>query len=112
MWWRYPIPTVDELLQTMNRSKVFSKLDLKYGYHQLELNLSSREITTFVTHKGLYQYKWLLFGANSASEQYQHEISTVLAGIEGAHNISDDIVVHGPDKETDDRRLHETLERL
>ena len=109
---RYPIPTVDELVYTMNGSKVFSNLDLKYGYHQLELNPSSREITTFVTHKGLYRYKRLLFGVNSASEQYQHEIATVLAGIEGADNISDDIVVHGPDKETHDQRFHQTLERL
>ena len=38
----------------------------------------------------------------SASEQYQHEITSVLAGIEGAENISDVIVVHGPDTETHD----------
>lgn len=34
---RHPIPTVDELLQDMNDSRVFTKLDLKLGYHQLEL---------------------------------------------------------------------------
>jgi len=109
---RYPIPTVDELLHNMNGSKVFSKLDLKWGYHQLELNPESRQITTFVTHKGLYRYKRLLFGVSSASEQYQHEISTALAGIEGVDNISDDIIVHGPDQATHDQRLHRTLERL
>ncbi|KAK3753000.1 hypothetical protein QZH41_016300 [Actinostola sp. cb2023] len=48
------IPTVDELLHTMNGSTVFSKLDLKWGYHQLELDPKSREITTFVTQGGLY----------------------------------------------------------
>ncbi|PFX23612.1 Transposon Ty3-G Gag-Pol polyprotein [Stylophora pistillata] len=52
---RYLIPTVYELLHNMNGSKVFSKLDLKWGYHQLELNPESRQITTFVTHKGLYR---------------------------------------------------------
>lgn len=79
---RYPIPTGDELLHNMNGSEVFNKLDLKWGYHQLELNPESRQITTFVKHKGLYRYKRLLFGVSSASEQYQHEISTALAGIE------------------------------
>ena len=97
---RYPIPTVDEVLHTMNGSKVFSKLDLKWGYHQLELSPGSREITTFATPGGLFRYKRLLFGVCSASEQYQHEIASGLAGIEGVENISDDIVVNGPDTET------------
>ena len=109
---RHPIPTVDELLHSMNGSKVFSKLDLKWGYHQLELSQESRQITTFVTHKGLYRYKRLLFGVSSASELYQHEISTTLAGIEGVDNISDDIIVHGPDQKTHDQRLLKTMECL
>lgn len=94
---RHPIPTVDEILQSLNGSKIFSKLDLRWGYHQLELTPNSREITTFVTHCGLFRYKRLLFGVNSASEQYQHEIQTALAGIDGQENISDDIIVHGKD---------------
>ena len=91
---RHPIPTVDEILQSLNGSKVFSKLDLRWGYHQLELTDDSRGITTFVTHCGLFRYKRLLFGVNSASEQYQHEVQTALAGIDGQENISDDIIVH------------------
>ena len=96
----------------MNGSKVFSKLDLKWGYHQLKLGPKSTEITTFATPYGLFRYKHLLFGVCSASEQYQHEIASALAGIEGVENISDDIVVHGPDTETQNRRLHQTIERL
>ncbi|KAJ8369419.1 hypothetical protein SKAU_G00094470 [Synaphobranchus kaupii] len=99
---RYPIPTVDELLQGMNGSVVFSKLDLKWGYHQLELTPESREITTFAIHNGVYRYKRLLFGVSSASEQYQHEIAAALAGIE----------VHARDQETHDKRLHTVMKRL
>ena len=51
---RYPIPTVDEVLHTMNGSKVLSKLDLKWEYQQLELSPESREITTFATPDGLF----------------------------------------------------------
>ena len=109
---RYPIPTVDELLQNMNGSKVFSKIDLKWGYHQLELTEESRDITTFATHSGLYRYKRLLFGVSSASEQYQHEIAAALAWIEGVENISDDIVIHAPDEETHNERLHAVMQRL
>ena len=108
----YPIPTVDELLQNMNGSEVFSKLDLKWGYHQLELSVESRGITTFVTHTGLFRYKRLLFGICSASEQYQYEIQTALAGISGVENISDDIIIHGDNKQIHDERLHAVIKRL
>ena len=99
-------------MQSLNGSKVFSKLDLKWGCYQLELTPDSREITTFVTHCGFSSYKRLLFGVNSALEQYQYEIQTVLAGIDGEENISDDIIVHGKDKKENDVRLERVIKRL
>ena len=89
----------------MNGSKVLSKLDLKWEYQQLELSPESREITTFATPDGLFRYKRLLSGVCPASEQYQHETASALAGTEGVENILDDIVVHGPNTETHNRRL-------
>ena len=109
---RHPIPTTDDVLHNMNGSKMFSKLDLKMGYHQLELHPDSRSITTFVTHAGLYRYKRLSFGVKSAAEQYQYAIQTAIAGIEGVENISDDIIVHASDEKTHDERLHRTMKRL
>ena len=46
---RHPIPTVDEVLQSMNQSTVFSRLDMRMGFHQIELEEESRNITVFVT---------------------------------------------------------------
>ena len=63
----------------------------------------------FTMHEGLYCYKWLLFRVNSATEIYQHEIATSLAGIDSVDNISDDIIMHDPDQATNDRRLHEVF---
>ncbi|CAC5397235.1 unnamed protein product [Mytilus coruscus] len=91
---RHPIPTIDELLQEMNSSKVFSKLDVTWAYHQIELKPESREITTFVTHKGLFRYKRLMFGISCAPELYKNIMQQVLQGCEGVHNIMDDIIVH------------------
>jgi ribosome-interacting GTPase 1 len=96
----------------MNESAVFTKLDLKWGYHQIELESKSREITTFVTHMGLFRYKRLMFGITSAPELYQHIIQQVLQGCDGAYNISDDIVVHGQSMEEHDARLNKVMERL
>ena len=109
---RHPIPTVDEVLYDLNGSNIFSKLDLKWGFHQVELAEKSREITTFVTYKGLYRYKRLMFGISSAPELYQHIIQQVLIGCEGASNIHDDIIVHGRTVEEHDCRLRQTLQRI
>lgn len=109
---RYPIPTIDELIQDMSESRIFTKLDLKLGYHQIEIDPDSRDITTFVTHCGLFRYKRLVMGINTASEIYQYEIQTVLQGISGVANLSDDIIIHAPDQQTHDHRLRQTLERL
>ena len=71
---RHPIPTVDDVLYQLNGSTTFRKLDLKWGFHQIELEEQSRNITTFITHKGLYRYKRLMFGISSAPELHQHTI--------------------------------------
>lgn len=60
------MPTVDDLINDLNSSAVFSKLDLSNAYHQLELDESSRFITSFVTHVGLHRYKRL--SGNSVSQ--------------------------------------------
>ena len=73
---RHPSPTIDDLIQQLNGSSYFSKLDLSSGYHQLELDEKSPDITTFVTHKGLKRFTRLNFGTNSASEIFQNVIQT------------------------------------
>ena len=80
----HPTPTVDDLIHAMNGAKVFSKLDLRSGYHQLILAKDSRYITTFATHKGLYRYKRLNFGTNSAGEIFQKVIRDQIHDILGA----------------------------
>ena len=109
---RHPIPTVDEVLQSLNQSTVFSKIDLKWGYHQVELDPESRSITTFVTHCGLYRYKRLMFGINAAPEIYQHVIQQTLQSCEKAANISDDIIIHAKTVDEHVRILEKALKTL
>ena len=66
----------------------------------------------FITHKGLYRYKRLMFGISSAPELYQHTIQQALAGCEGAYNIHDDIIIHGRTVEEHDSKLRKTVERI
>lgn len=76
---RHPIPTLEETLVALNGAAVFLKLDLRWGYHQVELHPESRALTsTYSTHKGLERYKHLIFGLSSAPEMYQYVIQQTL----------------------------------
>ena len=103
---------MDEILQELNGATAFSKLDLMFGFHQVELEPESRNITTFATHVGLFRYKRLMFGISCALDMYQHCIRMALDGCEGQRNISDDIIVYGTTKQEHDERLRKVLDRL
>ena len=95
---RHPIPTVKDVSLELNGSKFFSKLDMSQAYHQLELSPKSRSITTFTTHTGLYRYKRLNYGTNSAAEIFQYTLAQVLKGLKGVRNMADDIIIFAPTK--------------
>ena len=109
---RNPTPTIDEVTSDLNGATVSSKLDLRSGYHQIELKPESRYLTTFATHKGLRRYTRLLFGLSSAPEIFQHVIQQALQGISGVKNISDDLIVFGRTQEEHDQALAATFQRL
>lgn len=92
--------------------KVYSKIDLKDGYHQLCLSEESRKIRTFSTHIGLFRYKRLFFGVNAAAKIFQNTIRQILANIPNAVNVSDDILIFGRDIKEHDKTLTKVLETL
>ena len=112
---RHQMPTREELIHDLNGARVFSKLDLRAGYHQIELEPDSHYITTFSTHLGLFRYKRLNFGICSAAEIFQETIKNVIRDIPGTKNISDDIIIYGKgDKaqENHDKALEATLQHI
>ena len=109
---RHLTPTIDDLIMDLNGAKVFSKLDLKNGFHQLELEPDSRYMTTFSTHAGLWRYKRLNFGVSAAPEIFQNEIRQALEGLKCVRNLSDDIIVFGKSQSEHDANLEALLERL
>ena len=85
---------------------MFSKLDLKWGYYQIELSEESRSI------KVLFRYKRLMFGITSAPEKYQQVIQQIWNDCSGTVNISDDVIVYGSDTAEHDEKLKKVLTRL
>ena len=106
---RHVMPTLDDILMRLNGAKIFSKLDLNSGYHQLELDESSRNITAFSTHVGLRRYKRLNFGVTCAAELFQNHIAEAIADVPNALNTSDDIMVYGKDQAEHDKALDDVL---
>ena len=92
----YPLPRVDELLASLGKSKVFSKLDLSNAYLQLPVDDESKELLTISTHRGLYRYNRLPFGVASAPAIFQRSMESLLRGIPGVCVFFDDILVSGP----------------
>lgn len=109
---KHHIPCFEEIIPDLRDSKIFSKLDFNSAFHQIELSPESREITTFLTHRGLYRYKRLVFGVNCAPEMFQRTMEQVLHGCEGTHVYMDDVLIHGRSKEEHDKRLQKVLKTL
>lgn len=90
----------------------FSRLDIKDAYHQVELHESSRHITTFITHLGMFRYTRLMFGICSASEHFQRIIEQLLSDCPNSFNFQDDIFIYGKTEAEHDAALQRVLHTL
>ena len=110
----YPLPRVDDTLDTLAGSKLFSTLDLATGYWQVEVADEDKEKTAFSTPEGLYQFEVMPFGLCNAPATFQRLMDKVLSGLKWYSCLVyiDDIVVVGDSFENHLYNLVGVLKRL
>lgn len=69
---------IDDLLQEVGQSRFISTLDCSSGYWQIPLHPTSRPLTAFVTHRGLFHWNVLSFGLKNAGATFQKTMNTLL----------------------------------
>jgi len=82
-------------LDQLGRAKEFSCLDLMSGYHQIELEETSRNITSFSTSNGSYRFTQLPFGLKIAPNSFQRMMTIAFSGLEASQAFlyMDDLIV-------------------
>ena len=110
----YPLPRIDDSLDTLAGACCFSTLDLASGYWQVEMAKEDREKTAFATHRGLYQFKVMPFGLCNAPGTFERLMEITMRGLQWRTCLVylDDIIVFAPTWELHMQRLDEVLTRI
>lgn len=100
-----PLPLIKDLLSKLCGSRMYSTLDLKSAYHQLELHTESRELTAFITHEGLYQTYRVPYGQGSALTAFQKVMTNILSGLQEVQCYMDNVIIYGSSQADHDINL-------
>ena len=110
----YPLPRIDDTLDSLQGAQIFSTLDLRSGYWQIELHPSAMEKTAFITHQGLYEFTVLPFGLCNSPSTFQRLMEHILRGLNWKTCLIyiDDIIVFSTSFRDHLQHLEEVFRRL
>src|SRR5881394_3393689 len=111
---KYPLPNIDILFDQLAGAKVFSKIDLRSGYHQIRVREEDIPKITFSTRYGLYEYLVMSFGLTNAPAFFMYLMNLVfMTKLDVCVVVFiDDILVYSKNEEDHAKHLQLILERL
>ena len=108
----YPLPRIDEMLDKLGRSVIFTTLDLQSGYWQIEVEESDKPKTAFSTGHDLWEFNVLPFGLTGAPATFQRCMNFLLMDTAHAMVYIDDIIIFSTSFEEHLEDLRAVLDRL
>ncbi|GJW33759.1 putative reverse transcriptase domain-containing protein [Tanacetum coccineum] len=111
---RYPLPRIDDLFDQLQGSSVYSKIDLRSGYHQLRIREEDIPITAFQTRYGHYEFQVMPFGLTNAPAVFMDLMNRVCKPYLDKFVIVfiDDILIYSKNKDEHEKHLKIILELL
>jgi hypothetical protein len=111
---KYPLPQIEDLFDQMRGSKVFSKIDLRSGYHQLKIRTKDVPKTKFTTRYGLYEFLFMSFGLTNSLAYFMNLMNKVFMEYLDQFVVVfiDNILVYSQNEETHEDHLRLVLQKL